>query len=94
MPGEHLAHCLGYRKHSINGRQRYYYDIIMLLSSRSICQAPNYKSFLEEESKCSEATVGANSGWNRRNVSRDEAEGAQSPELLMQRGVHCLRAKS
>lgn len=49
MAGEHLAHCLGYRKHSINGRKCYYYDIIMLLSSGSICQAPNSKSFLEEE---------------------------------------------
>ena len=59
MAQEHLAHHLDYRKYLING-SKCYYDIMMLLSSGSICQAPNFKSFSEEVSKCLQATVRAN----------------------------------
>lgn len=90
MAGEHLAHCLGYRKHSINGRKCYYDDIIMLLSSGSICQAPNSKSFLEDESKCLQATVRANNSWSRRRVSREGVEGDKSQEMRPRWGARFL----
>ena len=95
MPGEHLAHYLGYRKYLINGR-KCYYDIVMLLSSWSICQAPNYKSFLEEVNKCLQASVRANNSWGRRRVSRDEVKGDNSQEMLATKGslLFILSAKS
>lgn len=85
MPGEHLAHCLSYRKHSVNGRKCYYYDIIRLLSSGSVCQAPNYKSFLTEGRICLQATLRANNSWSRR-VSRDEVRGDLRKEMLATMG--------
>lgn len=60
---------------------------MMLLSSGSICQAPNYKSFSEEVSKCLQAAVRANNSWNGSRVSRDEVKGAKSQEMLATRGV-------
>lgn len=58
----------------------------MLLSSRSICQAPNYKSFLEEVNKCLQASVRANNSWSRRRVSRDEVKGDNSQAMLATEG--------
>lgn len=81
MAQEHLAHHLDCRKYLINGR-KCYYDIMMLLSSGSICQAPNYRSLLEEVTKCSQATVRANNSWNGSGVSRDEVKGAKSQEMV------------
>lgn len=85
MAQEHLAHHLDYRKYLING-SKCYYDTMMLLSSGSICQAPNFKSFSEEVSKCLQATVRANNSWNGSRVSR-WSEGSQEPEMLATRGV-------
>lgn len=95
MAQEYLAHHLDYRNYLINGR-KCYYDIMMLLSSGSICQAPNYRSLLEEVNKCLQATVRVNNNWNGRRVSRDEVKGAKSQEMVTTRGVcfFILSAKS
>lgn len=86
MPAEHLVHCLGYRKHSISGRKCYGYDIIMLLSSGSIFQALNYKSFLGKVNKHSQATVRASNSWSGRRVSKDEVMRDESQDTLAMTG--------
>lgn len=80
MPGDHL-HCLGYRKHPINGRKCYYGDIIMLLTSESICQARIIRASWKKR-MCLKAIVRANKSRSRRRVSRDEAKGNKSQEVL------------